>query len=151
MNTEVNPAGKPKTQASLEQRKRLLIAQGAMYRLGLSESRHQLASGMRVDLIARSALSHVLSNRFSAFENILSFRNLKRFNFASLKLVAPLVLPLLTKGVSTLSRRTALIRPLLFGSASLASVVSAGFLVYRWRKIRQQKSSAGFRTSRNRR
>jgi hypothetical protein len=150
MHTEATPGTKPASKASIEQRKRLLVAQGAMYRLGLSESRHQLAAGLRVDLIAKSALSHVLTSRFSSLGSILSVRNLKYLNFSRLKLIAPLVLPLLTKGVSTLARGRTPIRSLLFGSVSLASLASAGFLVYRWRKVQQQKSTAGFRTSRSR-
>ncbi|MGI4849289.1 MAG: hypothetical protein ACRYGK_14290, partial [Janthinobacterium lividum] len=145
-----NTSGKTKSQPSVEQRKRLLIAQGAMYRLGLSESKHMVASNMRVDLLAKSALHQLLPRRLGSLGGLLSLRTLKYVNFGSLKLALPLVLPLLTKGVNLLARPTTLIKPVLVGTTSVAGLLGAGFLLYRWRKVRQQKASAGFRTSRAR-
>jgi hypothetical protein len=145
-----------KTSGTLEQRKKILIAEGAMYRLGLTEARHEVLSGMRVDVLAKTAFSHLAANGHAALEKVFSMQGLKNFNPASLKILLPLLAPVLsggwpvltrswpvlTRGFSRLSRRRDLIKPVAVGSASLLGVAAVGFLVWRWKKVREGNSLA---------
>jgi hypothetical protein len=131
-----------KTSATVEQRKKMLIAEGAMYRLGLREARHEVLSGMRIDTLTKTAFDHLAANGQAAFERVFSMQGLKNFNPANLKILTPLLLPLLTRGFSTLSRRRDLIKPVVVGSASLLAVAGIGFLVFRWKKVRQANSAS---------
>lgn len=99
---------------STAQRKKMLIAQGAMYRLGLIESRSELRANLRPDVLARSALHSLVTTASGALGRGFDLRNL---NAAHLQTV----LPLLISAVSLLAKRRSLIKPALAGVIALVA------------------------------
>ena len=144
----------PKTQPTIEQQKRMLIAQGALYRLAIAESKLQVLDNMHVDLIARNALAYVTGNSYAALGKLFGkggLKGLRPANFTILlpllapllaraRVFAPLLAPILGRGISGVLRRRHLARPLAIGSGALVAAGAAVFLVLRWRKVRQEQS-----------
>lgn len=112
----------PDTQLAIEQRKRMLIAQGALYRLGVSESKNAVRSNLHVDALAKSAISHLVANASGAFGTLLSLKNFKNGNVQAL-------LPLLITGISFLSKKRILIKPAIVGMVALAAIGTAAFFM----------------------
>lgn len=113
---------------STAQRKKMLIAQGAMYRLGLIESRSELRANLRPDVLARSALHSLVTTASGALGRGFDLRNLSGANLQT-------VLPLLVSAVSLLAKRRSLIKPVLVGVIAL--VAASGIARFALRKKRQ--------------
>jgi hypothetical protein len=95
-----------------EERKRKVLAQGALYRLGVIEARQVVRENLSAESLAKGALSragHFAASLFGGGRAVQSIRSLASGG-VSLQSVAPLVMT----GVSLLSRRW-LRKPLLYG------------------------------------
>lgn len=119
------------------QHKKLLITQGAVYRLGLCESKNAVRENLKVDTLAKSALHGVASTISSTLVHGLGARNPVGMNFQ-------IILPLLASGISLLARRKSLIRPVLIGAIALAAAAA----VIR-AKVRRPASTASSRHDRS--
>ncbi len=122
------------TVSLLAQRKKTLIAQGASYRLGITDSKTAVRENLHPDVLARNAISHLGATASAAFDNI--FR-LKNFNAGNLKIL----LPLITGGFSLLSKR-GLVRPLLRGTVMLAVAGTIGYFVFKKKAPRREPASS---------
>lgn len=109
------------------QRKKLLIAQGALYRLGLVESKNALRMNLQPDALAKSAFNGVVDTVSARLGKGLSLRNIGDANLQAF-------LPLLISVISLLAKRKSLIKPLLIGAAA---IVAAGGIA---RLVRSKKS-----------
>lgn len=117
----------------LAQRKKVLLAQGALYRAGVNESRAVVRENLHPGVMAKSAVNHLAATASAAFDNI--FR-LKNFNAGNLQIL----LPLLTSGFSLLSRR-GLIRPILRGAVVVATMGTASYFLFRKHTPRHESIS----------
>lgn len=109
-----------------EERKRKVLAQGALYRLGVMEAREVVRHNLRPESLAKGALSraaHFATSFFGGGKTLQSIKSLAAVGLdgASLKSVTPLLLT----GLSLVPRRW-LRKPLMYGG--IISVV--GGLVY---------------------
>jgi hypothetical protein len=112
-----------KTQLSPAQRKSTLIAQGALYRSGITASQNAVQANLHVDALARSAVHHFAARSSAVLATLLSLNSLRKGNLRA-------VLPLLTTGVSLLAKRGA-VKPMLRGAAVLAAVGAGAFFLIR--------------------
>jgi hypothetical protein len=110
--------------ASLAQQRKLLIAQGAKYRTGISESAKVLRANLHADVLARNAINHLVANASSAFHNLFTSRRLTSDNFRRF-------LPFLLSGASLIVKRKAILKPVLVGAVALAAVGTAVYFLTR--------------------
>lgn len=115
------------------QRKKVLVAQGAMYRLGLVESKNALQANLQPDVLAKSALNSFVTTASTALGHGFNLRNLSGANLQA-------ILPVAISVVSLLAKRKALIKPLLIGAIALAAAIGIARLVSK--KKEQQQSAA---------
>ncbi|MDB5761075.1 MAG: hypothetical protein JWQ21_70 [Herminiimonas sp.] len=127
------------TRSSAGQRKEMLVTQGAIYRFRLGESRDVVQANLHADVLVGNTIDHVATAASAAFQNI--FR-LKNFQAAHLQLL----LPLLTQGVSLLSKKS-LRKPVIRGALMLGVAGAAAFFIYRNRQAvrhrNDQQSNSG--------
>jgi hypothetical protein len=119
-----------KTPSADEQRKKMLIAQGALYRLGISESKLAVRANLQLDTLAKNAISHLIANASGAFGTLFSLKNFRSGNVQAL-------LPVLISSISFLSKRRILLRPALIGAATLAAAGALAFFIARKKKRMQ--------------
>lgn len=119
-------------QPTVQQRKSMLIAQGALYRLGVSEAKNAVRSNLQMDALAKGAIDHLVANASGMFGNLLSLKSFRNGNVQTL-------LPLLITGISFLSKRRFLLKPVIAGVATLAA---AGTLVSFLSRRRNRTQSA---------
>lgn len=112
-----------------EDRKRQLIAQGAVYRAEVLLARQATEDSLRPDSLARSALQQ------AAIIGVSLFRNRNALGAAGIGL--PTLLPLLMKGASALAQRKPLLKTVLRGLAVAGAV--AGVAAITLRKKRSQE------------
>lgn len=112
------------------ERKRLLIAQGALYRIGIRESRAEMQAGLSVEAIAKSALGHVAMGALSALKGGAIFKS------GTLQLLLPLVI----SGISKLSKKTSL-KSVGRGALIATAVALVTRLILRKRKARKAEES----------
>ena len=115
----------------LELRKQLLIAQGAMYRSGIKNSRQKVKAGLEADTLARSALKHIGLAALSAW------RNRSGAVAASL----PAIVPMVIGGVSKLWQQPKL-KPVVRGIAIAGAVASAVALLAKWASKKAKAAQA---------
>ncbi len=109
-----------------EERKRKVLAQGALYRLGVMEAREVVRENLSAESLAKGALSrvgHFAASLFGGGRTVQSIKSLTSGGLGNLNLQT--VTPLLMTGASLLSRRW-LRKPLMLGSV----VALAGGLAY---------------------
>jgi hypothetical protein len=109
-----------------EERKRKVLAQGALYRLGVMEAREVVRHNLSAESLAKGALSraaHFATSFIGGGKTLQSIKSLAAGGLGGVSLQS--VTPLLITGVSLLSRRW-LRKPLLYGG--IISVV--GGLAY---------------------
>lgn len=94
------------------QKKKLLITQGAMFRLGLTESAHALRTHLQPDVLAKSAMDSIVSTVSSALGHGFNLRSLSDANLQT-------ILPIAISAVSLLVKRRTLIKPVLIGALAL--------------------------------
>jgi hypothetical protein len=102
------------TALTTAQRKKLLLAQGAMFRVGLIESTYAVRTNLQSDVLAKSALNSLVTSASSALGHGISLRYLSGANFQTL-------LPIAISVISLLIKRRSLIKPLLIGAIALGT------------------------------
>lgn len=120
-----------KSAVSLEERKRTLLAEGALFRARIIQARGTVSAGLSAESLAKGMLSRVVGT----FSSLLSgaFAG-KISNLQTLS-------PLLFGGISLLSRRS-LRKPLLYGLVISASAACAYYLA-RGRRSGRHSSKTG--------
>jgi hypothetical protein len=104
------------------QRKKLLIAQGVMYRAGLTEAKNAVRANLQTDVLVKGSLSSLVTAASGALGHGFSLRNFREANFQTL-------LPLLISGVSLLVKKRSLIQPLSAVAVALTTAAAiAGFM-----------------------
>jgi hypothetical protein len=104
------------------QKKKLLIAQGAMFRLGLIESAQAVRTNLQPEMLARSALNNLMNGVSSALGHGFSLKGLSSTNIQTL-------LPIAISAISLLLKRRSLIKPSLVGAVALgAASAITGFI-----------------------
>lgn len=109
-----------------EERKRKVLAQGALYRLGVMEAREVVRENLSAESLAKGVLSrvgHFAVSLFGGGRTVQSIKSLTAGGLGNLNLQT--VTPLLMTGASLLSRRW-LRKPLMLGSV----VAVVGGLAY---------------------
>ena len=113
------------TANSLEERKKHLIAEGALYRSRFHYSKDVVAANLHAESLAKAAVNHLMATAYTAFAGS---GGLKGLNLQS-------ILPLLISGVSILSKRS-LIKPLFRGVLVIATLGVTAKLLLKKRKPR---------------
>lgn len=116
-------------QQSAEQRKKFLIVQGQVFRLGMLQAQQALEANLRRDVLIKSAVTHLVSSSTEAARQVFTLDGLSR---AVANGRVALALPVLTKLLGFLSRRHLLM------PAGIAVAVGAAGLIS-WRKVREKK------------
>jgi hypothetical protein len=110
----------------MAQRKKKLVAQGAIYRLGVIESRNAVQANLHADTLAKGALDHLMASVPGAFSNAFgNATGLKNFTLADAKAL----LPFLISTVSLLSRKKALLKLVIVGAVALTAAGAVAFFV----------------------
>lgn len=103
-----------------EERKRKVLAQGALYRLGVMEAREVVRENLSVESLAKGALSragHFAASLLGGGKAMRSIKSIASSGLGGVSLQS--VTPLLVTGASLLSRRW-LRKPLLMGGVLAA-------------------------------
>jgi hypothetical protein len=119
----------------MAQQKRLLITQGAVYRAEIMGCAHRVRTNLHADVLARNAINHLTANATAAVHNLFDFKNFTSGNLRT-------ALPLLVSGVSLISRKKALLKPVLVGAAALAAIATGVYFLGKkkpWRRLRRTK------------
>lgn len=116
----------PKLEMTIEERKRLLLAEGALLRLSILDARVVVRGNLNPESLAKVALNRVVGAAYSTFGGAFSGGNLQALS------------PLLIGGISLLSKRY-LRKPLMYGSVISAV---AGFAYYLSKKKNQSGDDA---------
>ena len=109
-------------------RKKQLIAQGRVHRAEVVVAKEEVRSGMRPHSMASAALNQVALIALAAFRN--------RVSGAGINLAA--LLPLAASGVSALSKKKAVLKPVLRGVLVAGTLAAAVALVTKKKKQQQQ-------------
>jgi hypothetical protein len=111
---------------AMAQRKKMLVAQGAVYRLGVIESRNAVQANLQADMLAKGAIDHLMAGMSGAFGNAFGIATgLKNFTLADAKTL----LPFLISTASLLSRNKALLKPVIVGAVALMAAGAVAFFV----------------------
>jgi len=112
-----------------EDRKRQLIAQGAVYRAEVMLAKQDAAASLRPDTLARSVLHQVVGAALAAFRsgNVAS---LPSMNLQTL-------LPIVMGGISALSKRKSLLKAIVRGTAVAGTAAGVVALVSKRKKAKQ--------------
>lgn len=119
-----------KPDVPLEERKRKLLAEGALFRIGIMQARGTVRANLNAESLAKGAFNRIVGAVSSTFSGALSGKS--GSNLQSLS-------PLLIGGISLLSKRY-LRKPLLYGAVISAGGAFAYYLTRR--KDREQSAGA---------
>lgn len=109
-------------------RKKSLIEEGKVYRTKIKQARHDLHGSLSAGMIAQNAVDHVTTAAFGAFNSVFSVEGLKNGGWQKL-------VPIVLSGVTALSRRRGMLKPVLKGGAVLAGLATVAVLVFRNKKV----------------
>ena len=109
-----------------EQRKRQLIAQGAIYRAEVLLAKQAAEESLRPDTLARSVLQHGAAALIAAFRG--GNGGLPGVNLQTL-------LPLVMGGLSAVTKHKSLLKTLMRGAAFAGTAASLAALVTRKKKV----------------
>jgi hypothetical protein len=115
------------------QRKSALIAQGAAYRGAIVDARAAVRSGLNADTLAAGAVQQIALHGTSLISTLLSLNSLRKGDLRA-------AIPLITAGVSLLSRR-GVGGPAVRGAAALAAAGVAAYFFIRKRRARKPAST----------
>ncbi|MGV3655011.1 MAG: hypothetical protein ACO1N5_12425 [Noviherbaspirillum sp.] len=121
----------PRGTLSAAERKKLLIAQGRLYRLGIIESREELAASLSMDNLAKAAVGQLSATGSAVLGQAL--------DKGALAAGASVLWPLLASGASLLVRHRRRLRPSLRGTGALAAAATVAFLAYRWNQVKARR------------
>lgn len=113
-----------------EDRKRQLIAQGAVYRVELLLAKQAAEDGLRPDTLARSLLHQAAGALITAFRSG-GIAGLPGLNLQTL-------LPIIMGGISALSKRKSLLKAIVRGTAVAGAAAGIVALVARKKNVTQQ-------------
>ena len=112
----------------LSERKKILVAQGALFRTGIGFSRNVVQANLHAESLAKSALSHIVMSAYNALKTGAVFKS------SNVQMVLPLVLG----AVSTLSKKS-LLKPVLGGVVALGVVGTIVRFVMQRKKTRRSQ------------
>lgn len=120
-----------KQDVPLEERKRKLLAEGALFRIGIMQARGTVRANLNAESLAKGAFNRIVGAVSSTFSGALSGKG----GGPSLQSLSPLLIG----GISLLSKRY-LRKPLLYGA-----VISAGgaFAYYLTRRKDLDRAAGG--------
>jgi hypothetical protein len=118
---------------SLAERKQMLIAQGASYRLGITYGRSAVKSSLSAESLTKSALSHVAMGAVSAIKGGSMLKG------SNLQVILPFALSLISRLSSKLPKKTKLVKPLARGALILGIAVAAARFVMRRKNANSAK------------
>lgn len=124
--TETTPSVPAVPVLTFEQRKKALIAEGAMHRHEIDLSRNIVRANLHADVIARNAVSHFTTAAYTAVDNIFSWNSLRNGNLQTL-------LPYAASAYSLITKRK-LIVPILRGAVVMSAISGAVYLLARKKK-----------------
>lgn len=110
------------TERTAAQEKKLLIAQGAMYRLGLTESAHAVRTSLQPDVLTRNAVSSLVTAASAAVGAGFNLKNIRNVNYQA-------ILPVLMSGISLLAKRRSLLKPIVGGALAFAAAWTIARLI----------------------
>lgn len=119
-----------KPDVPLEERKRRLLAEGALFRIGILEGRGHVRANLNAESLAKGAMNRIVGAVSSTFSGAFSGKG--GGNLQSLS-------PLLIGGISLLSKRY-LRKPLLYGTVISAGAAFAYYLTRRQDRARGAES-----------
>ncbi|MGH8807189.1 MAG: hypothetical protein ACREX0_04845 [Noviherbaspirillum sp.] len=106
-------------------RKKQLIAQGALHRAEIVLAQRTTQASLHPDSLARSALRHLAFTAWSAF---------RKGNIGGLPVDLPTLLPLVMSGISALSKTKPVVKKIVFGTAIACAATSAAVMFSRKKK-----------------
>ena len=121
--TETEKPAVTATPLSYEQRKKALIAEGAMRRHEIDRARDIVRDNLHADVIAKNAVSHFTTAAYAAVDNVFSWNSLRNGNLQTL-------LPFAASAYSLVTKRK-LIVPILRGAVVLSAISGAVYLLAR--------------------
>lgn len=104
-----------------EQRKKALIAEGAMRRHEIDHARDIVRANLHADVIAKNAVSHFTTAAYAAVDNVFSWNSLRNGNLQTL-------LPFAASAYSLVTKRK-LIVPILRGAVVLSAIGGAIYVL----------------------
>ena len=110
----------PKSEMTVEERKRLLLAEGALLRIGIMDARSVVRGNLNPESLAKGALNRVVGAAYSTFGGAFSSGNLQALS------------PLLIGGISLLTKRY-LRKPLMYGGV-ISAVASLAYYLSKKKK-----------------
>lgn len=116
-----------------QDRKKQLIAEGAVYRAEVLLAKQAAEDSLRPDTLARSMLHQVTAAAISAFRGG-SVAGLPGVNLQTL-------LPIVMGGISALSKRKSLVKTLVRGAAVAGTAAGVVALVSRKKKIQPERAT----------
>lgn len=121
-----------KPDVPLEERKRRLLAEGALFRIGIMDGRSTVRANLNAESLAKGALNRIVGAVSSTFSGAFSGKG--GSNLQSLS-------PLLIGGISLISKRY-LRKPLLYGTVISAGAAFAYYLTRRQDKARGAETAS---------
>ncbi len=109
-----------------EQRKKALIAEGAMRRREIDHAQDIVRANLHADVIAKNAVSHFTTAAYAAVDNIFSWNSLRNGNLQTL-------LPFAASAYSLVTKRR-LVVPILRGAVVVSAIGGAVYLLARKKK-----------------
>ena len=117
-----------------EDRKRQLIAQGAVYRAEILIAKQAAEDSLRPDTLARNVLHQAAGALIGAFRN----RNMGGLPGVNLQTLLPIIMG----GVSALAKRKSLLKTVVRGAAVAGTVAGVVALVARKKKPKLEQADA---------
>ena len=121
-----------------EDRKKQLIAQGAVYRAEVLLAREAAEASLRPDTLARSIMHQ------AAVAVLAAFRGGKDAGLPGVNLQT--LLPIVMGGISALSKRKALLKTIVRGTALAGTAAGVVALVAKKKKVKQDSAETGERS-----
>ena len=112
---------------SLEERKKFLIAQGAIRRNNIAASVDIVRANLQAERLARNAVNKLTAAAYSAVEGLFDWNTLRNGDIKKL-------LPLAMSAYSIITRRK-LVVPILRGTAVVAGISAGAFLLWRYKRL----------------
>lgn len=118
---------------SLAERKQMLVAQGASYRLGITYGRTAVRTSLSAESLAKSAVAHVAMGAVSAFKGGSMLKG------SNLQVLLPLAMSLISRLSSRLPKKANLVRPIARSALVLGAVAAITRFVIRKKNASKMK------------
>ena len=118
---------------AIEERKKILIAQGALLRNNIDASIGIVRANLRAERLARNAVNKLTTAAYNAVEGFFDWNTLRNGDIKKL-------LPLAMSAYSIITRRK-LLAPILCGTAVVAAISASTFFLWRYKqRVRAAKA-----------